>query len=271
MYLLARVENFSRFDGESLNAEPVMRYGQQGNPPHELYNFSVASDGYIYGYLPKDGGGKLARLGGAAEDKKISGVTIIFISDGTLCGYYREATVFADTIRHPDKLRAGKSKIFCRVRVRPENAYLIPVDERIHSLEPRPKGQSPVLYGDADNYWIAWFEKLISDGSVSSISEKKRRKWSRKVERSSDARKIAIKEFGLKCQCCDLECGDKICSAVFEVHHKIPYANDFKDRKITSNDLSVLCANCHRMIHKMPDLADIDALKAYVRVVGLHT
>lgn len=38
-YLLARVENFARFQGENLSASPVMGYGKSGEVPHELYNF----------------------------------------------------------------------------------------------------------------------------------------------------------------------------------------------------------------------------------------
>ena len=49
-YLLARVENFDRFNGEMLTADPVMGYGRRGEPPHEMFNFSVASDGFMYGY-----------------------------------------------------------------------------------------------------------------------------------------------------------------------------------------------------------------------------
>lgn len=69
-YLLARVESFSRFEGEALSAEPVMGYGKSGEVPHEMHNFSVASDGFIYGYLPKEGGGDLSRLGGSKGDEK---------------------------------------------------------------------------------------------------------------------------------------------------------------------------------------------------------
>ena len=125
-YLLARVENFPRFEGETLTAKPVMGHGQSGKPPHEAYNFSLASDGFIYGYLPKGGGGDLARLGGDREAKEVSGVTVIFISSGA------------------------------------------------------------------------------------------------------------------------------------------PYSENFETRALNVSDLAVLCANCHRMIHRMPDLADIKALMDYV-------
>lgn len=103
-----------------------MRYGQSGQSPHEVHNFSRASDGFIYGYLPKEGGGDLARLGGHRDAEEVSGVTVIFISSGA------------------------------------------------------------------------------------------------------------------------------------------PYSENFETRALNVSDLAVLCANCHRMIHRMPDLADIKALRDYV-------
>lgn len=263
-HLLARVENFTRFEGENLSADPVMGYGQRGQVPHEMYNFSVASDGFIYGYLPKEGGGNLSRLGGDRGVEEVSNVTVIFISSGVLCGYYRNATVFASPVRHPDHLKAGNSKIYCRVKVNPNDAFLVPVEKRNNVVQPRPKGQFPVLYGNADIDWVGWFEKLILGFEGYFEIEKKRKKWTKKVERSSKARKMALKEYGHKCECCKISHVDNICGAVFEVHHKLPFAENFEKRELVVSDLAVLCANCHRMIHKMPDVADVEDLRIYL-------
>lgn len=265
MYLLARVENFSRFDGENLSASPVMRYGQSGKVPHEIHNFSVASDGFIYGYLPKEGGGNLQRLGADKNAQSISNVTVIFISNGVLCGYYRNVTVFALPVRHPDRLIAGKLEIYCRVKVSPKDAYLVPAETRDAKVSPRPRGQFPVLYGDAQTDWVQWFEKLIQSSQAPLISEEKRRRWSERVERSSKARELAIKHYGYKCECCDVSHKKNVGKAIFEVHHKLPFAADFETRQLEVSDLAILCANCHRMIHKMPDLSDIKKLKKYLK------
>lgn len=271
-YLVARVENFSRFEGESLTAEPVMAYAAGGKVPHELYNFYTASDGFIYGYMPMNGGGNLQRLGGDPENREVSNVTVIFISGGLLCGYYRDATVFSEVIRPPDFLYAGDEEIYCRLRVDPENAYLIPADARNAWIDPAPIGSFPVLYGDMEPPWAQWFENHVQEMERQTpyISEGKRRRLMKGAERSTRARDIAIQECGLKCECCgkwsevdDLP-ADNIRSAVFEVHHKIPYAEDFETRQVKQNDLAVLCANCHRMIHKMPDISDIEALRRYL-------
>lgn len=267
-YLLARVEGFSRFKGEDLSAEPVMGYGKRGKVPHEMHNFSVASDGYIYGYLPKEGGGDLSRLGGSKGDQEVSNVTVVFINDGVLCGYYRNATVFSTPVKHPDKLKAGHSAIYCRVRVAPKDAFLIPVEKRIDEITPKPKGQFPVLYGDRDSSWISWFEEWRKGFADGIVSEKKIRKRVTSVERGSRARKLALKHYGPKCECCQIshQGEDSVRFGVFEVHHKVPYSEKFKKRKLMVSDLAVLCANCHRMVHKMPDLADISALQRYLEL-----
>lgn len=265
-YILARVENFARFEGENLSANPVMGYGKSGEVPHELYNFHVASDCVIYGYLPKEGGGNLGRLGGEVGVESVSNVTVIFISSGVLCGYYRNATVLSSPVRHPDHLKAGDSKIYCRVKVDPKDAFLIPVEKRSDEVHPRPQGQFPVLYGDSNSSWVNWFEKLIQGADTPSASEAKRRKWTRGIERSSKARIMALKNYGYKCECCEQSWEDKVRAAIFEVHHKVPYADKFETRPLKASDLAVLCANCHRMIHKMPDLSDVDCLREYLNL-----
>lgn len=266
-YLLARVENFSRFQGENLTADPVMKYGQSGRVPHEIFNFHVASDGFIYAYLPKEGGGDLSRLGGSRGDTEISNVTIIFISDGVLCGYYRNATVFSQLIAHPDGLEVNGLPLHIRAKVDPKNAFLIPLAKRNDKIQPRPKGQFPVLYGDDDSEWVNWFQGLAIDTEHFIISEEKRKKWTENVERSSSARAMALRTYGWTCESCKITHDDCIRASIFEVHHKVVYAENFETRRLKASDLAVLCANCHRMIHKMPDVSDVDALRDYLMAV----
>lgn len=108
--------------------------------------------------------------------------------------------------------------------------------------------------------------KMAHDFNDVIESEKKRRKWTTAVERSSKARKLALNQYGAKCECCQISHQDSVRSAVFEVHHKVPYAENFEERHLIVSDLAVLCANCHRMLHKMPDLADIRALQRYLEL-----
>lgn len=48
-----------------------------------------------------------------------------------------------------------------------------------------------------------------------------------------------------------------------EAHHIIPVAKLAQGQQTTINDLAPLCANCHRMAHRLPDLT-LDDLKAMI-------
>jgi 5-methylcytosine-specific restriction protein A len=59
---------------------------------------------------------------------------------------------------------------------------------------------------------------------------------------------------------------------IFEAHHLIPIAM-LKGQKVSRNpktDFAVLCANCHRMIHRFESPWDLDAFRKTMRIVGQH-
>lgn len=84
----------------------------------------------------------------------------------------------------------------------------------------------------------------------------------------SHIKRIKI-EKGYVCEACGMSFGKSypgIGDEFIECHHKIPYAEieDGGNRKLKINDFMVLCSNCHRMIHRLDDPADLDALKAII-------
>lgn len=57
----------------------------------------------------------------------------------------------------------------------------------------------------------------------------------------------------LTCEACSLNSATlpkDIGEAAFEVHHRLPLAGTGQNTKTRINDLAILCANCHRMIHR---------------------
>lgn len=70
----------------------------------------------------------------------------------------------------------------------------------------------------------------------------------------------------LICEACDIREQDfpkSIGEACFEVHHKIPLADLSEEVETRLIDLAMLCANCHRMIHRcnpMPTVAGLRKL-----------
>jgi 5-methylcytosine-specific restriction protein A len=82
----------------------------------------------------------------------------------------------------------------------------------------------------------------------------------------SDTGIIVKKKLGYKCQVCGFEF-DKhygnIGLGYIEAHHLKPIS-ELKDTRIPMNpikDFAVLCANCHRMIHRTKNVGDIQRFK----------
>jgi 5-methylcytosine-specific restriction enzyme A len=90
-----------------------------------------------------------------------------------------------------------------------------------------------------------------------------------RIERN---RRLAAKVKKLKgssCEVCFMNFSDlygDIGLGYIEAHHLIPFAN-LKSTRVPLDpcrDFAVLCSNCHRMAHRMPNPADIAALRAIV-------
>ena len=74
-------------------------------------------------------------------------------------------------------------------------------------------------------------------------------------------------EKGYVCEACGMSFANKypgIGEGFIECHHKIPYS-DMKEgekRNLNVNDFMILCSNCHKMIHRLDNPADLEQLKA---------
>lgn len=74
-------------------------------------------------------------------------------------------------------------------------------------------------------------------------------------ERNPKVRKLLLdarRPSGFRCEICDLSRPDlevSLQEAIFEAHHLIPLA-EAGERKTKQEDLALLCACCHRLIHR---------------------
>ena len=96
-------------------------------------------------------------------------------------------------------------------------------------------------------------------------------RYHRKVERNRTAARQAKKFHGVICQACDLNFVQRygaIGKDFIEAHHLKPIATLEEGVVVTydvKTDFAVLCANCHRMIHRSADPSDLATFRELVQ------
>lgn len=105
------------------------------------------------------------------------------------------------------------------------------------------------------------------DDKAKIIMEKRTYRCQNAIERNTRYADKVKKVHGLQCECCNLDFGKQygeIGEGFIEVHHMIPLSSltpeSYKAYNI-KKDFAVLCPNCHRMIHRLPDPSDLETLK----------
>lgn len=92
----------------------------------------------------------------------------------------------------------------------------------------------------------------------------------KRIERNAKLAREAKKIHGFSCQVCGLnfeETYGEMGKGYIEAHHLEPIS-ELKGKKVARNprsDFAVLCANCHRMIHRSGFVGDISSFKKLVR------
>ncbi|WP_052833231.1 DUF3578 domain-containing protein [Bradyrhizobium sp. LTSP885] len=100
-----------------------------------------------------------------------------------------------------------------------------------------------------------------------SITETRKYVFHRKIERNRTAAKNAKKFHGTSCQACALDFSKRygpIGEGFIEAHHLKPIGTLEEGVPVkydVASDFAVLCANCHRMIHRTGDPSDLDGFK----------
>lgn len=286
--ILCRLVWAERYDSKS---EEIfagnMRHPATHGFAHEQLNFA-GENGSVYGYVENRGHNiDIQKLGADAGSEFVDGVTVIFCAVDKLtlklrvAGWYENATVYK-TPQKPKEgsIREGWEYYF---KVSPDNAHLIPATSR--DLEvPRKQaltekgfiGQRNVFYPSGyANYerFLQSFHLLMQDARLGPDQEtdneeyfEGQRAWR---EASYSARnpnlvRAAKDHHGTLCQACGFDFAahyGKLGEGYIEVHHKRLLA-DSGWRASTVNDVDVLCANCHRMVHRGEVPLTLDQLKS---------
>jgi 5-methylcytosine-specific restriction enzyme A len=82
---------------------------------------------------------------------------------------------------------------------------------------------------------------------------------------------VLAKHGALRCEVCEFDFHatyGKIGEGFAECHHKVPISSYETTTKTTLADLSVVCANCHRMLHKGERWPTVDELRTAMKAAG---
>jgi 5-methylcytosine-specific restriction protein A len=121
--------------------------------------------------------------------------------------------------------------------------------------------------------WAAEDELLTdaaADGLQANLTQAKRYKQHRSIERQSKHSRAVKKALGTKCMGCTRELADvygPIGQGLIHAHHLTPLsrlADGVAVQLNPSTDFAVLCPNCHAIIHRMADVSDVAGLKALI-------
>jgi 5-methylcytosine-specific restriction protein A len=119
-----------------------------------------------------------------------------------------------------------------------------------------------------DDYEDATEEELVSEAEEGRLLTRVHTRRERNRRLIKDKKANVLKQKGrLACEVCDFEFfavygerGD----GFIEVHHKLPVHTLSAGSKTRLEDLAVVCANCHRMIHAKSRWLGIEELRVIV-------
>ena len=83
----------------------------------------------------------------------------------------------------------------------------------------------------------------------------------------SKKKHVLAKKGKLLCEVCDFDFADtygQLGAGFAECHHRVPLGQLRKEQRIRLTDLAIVCANCHRMLHR-PSWHSVESLRQLVQ------
>lgn len=272
-----------------------MKYPQRSGDAGELQNFKDVG-GKVYGFVQNNHSKiNLSRLK-AGSSGLLGGVTVIWsavdpVSDELrVIGWYLNATVSEMPVKPAQKLgRSGYEYQFVAVA---RNAKLLPPSERTLKVPTKKKrtdrgyiGQHNWFFPLESNKYDSFLEAVAIlmagesplspdtskvSGNSSDPTYIEGQKFLAEIKITARNPKLvarAKRELGLDCQVCNFNFKDAygdIGDDFIEVHHIVPISKLGKTSTSLS-DVNVVCANCHRMMHKNSPPFSVRELMARLR------
>ena len=288
--LICRVAWMKSYQSEEERAYGGGSYVDEGNVPHEALNFLRVGDTY-YGFVENRRQQiKLERLGGQKENSSINGVLVVFCAKDRetdnflVTGWYTDATVHRHAIARPG------NPLGRHVHFTATDAKLIGESKRCFRI-PRAQdnppssfggiGQRHIWYGLNDESAVDFRESLngyMADQALMQTPEKavvesRKRCISERLEKRGTSRQF-IKRKGYWCEACGWsieEDEEDVWASSFELHHLTPFSElkEGGSRVVHMEDFAVLCASCHRAIHRTDCVSHIERFTKENRGRGL--
>lgn len=134
-----------------------------------------------------------------------------------------------------------------------------------------------VLFSDLDKVLSVYRELYLKERPSSNVidqeddevlfEDRTKIRIHKRIERNQKLSRKVKTMKGLKCEVCGFTYSDKyvgLKSDYIEAHHLVPFSK--LEEKVVSldpkSDFAVLCADCHRMIHRSDFISDINGFKA---------
>lgn len=120
-------------------------------------------------------------------------------------------------------------------------------------------------------------DELLEEGAdvgLGSVVESKNYRQHRRIERAAGTAAKVKRVLGTTCMACDLDMENAygpVAKGYIEAHHLRPLSSYTDNAVITldpKRDFVVLCANCHRVIHRLDDASDLEHLRELLRLYG---
>ncbi|MHC2640175.1 5-methylcytosine-specific restriction protein A [Bradyrhizobium liaoningense] len=270
-----------------------MRYPAALGYGGELLNFADEA-GSVYGYVEnRNQKLDLRRLGARPNADFADGVTIIFcaVDEATMrlrvVGWYDNAIAFGSMRKAEKGSIRGDWQYYFKADA--DDAHLLPVAARDLEVPRKQRitdtgfiGQRNVFYPTENPNYERFLESFYllkrgidnRDGDEPDNEEYQegQRAWREAsfLARNPKLVKDAKKHHGPTCQACGFnfeKVYGELGKGYIEVHHKRPIA-DGGPRTSTVQDVDVICANCHRMIHRKGTPMTLHQLKKILKENG---
>lgn len=118
--------------------------------------------------------------------------------------------------------------------------------EALRSLALPSKVTEPIRGWDPDSE-----EEEFAEGKLLTRLHLARERNPKAVKRKKQ--QVLAESGHLMCECCDFDFEEvygELGRAFAECHHRVPLATLTKVKTIRMQDLAIVCANCHRMLHR---------------------